>query len=327
MSQSRELRFALETVRHAAELARNVQAQMVSPALTKQDRSPVTVADLAVQALVAASLETAYPDDALVGEEDASQLRHPEQADTLGRIAEFVGWAIDGTTPEQVCNWIDRGRGEPSGRFWVLDPIDGTKGFLRRDHYVVALALIENGRVRLGVLGCPQLTAACEPAGGGAGSLVYALAGGGTWSVPLDGGEPCQLAASRSDDPGAARLLRSVEAGHTNVDQINALAEALGTRAGPVLMDSQAKFAVLAAGGAELLFRLISPSRPDYREKIWDQAAGALVIQEAGGRVTDLDGKPLDFTRGRTLAANRGVVASNGILHGKALEALRQVGA
>jgi len=92
-------------------------------------------------------------------------------------------------------------------------------------------------------------------------------------------------------------------------------------------MDSQAKYAVLAAGAGELLFRLLSAAKPDYRERIWDQAAGSIVVEEAGGKVTDLDGKTLDFSRGRTLAANRGVVASNGLLHDAALAALAQVGA
>ncbi|MEM1305276.1 MAG: inositol monophosphatase family protein, partial [Planctomycetota bacterium] len=95
----------------------------------------------------------------------------------------------------------------------------------------------------------------------------------------------------------------------------------------PVGMDSQAKYAVLAAGGGEMLVRLLSPARPDYREKIWDQAAGSIVIEEAGGRVTDLDGKRLDFSHGRTLAENRGVLATNGHLHEAALAGLREISA
>jgi 3'(2'), 5'-bisphosphate nucleotidase len=75
----------------------------------------------------------------------------------------------------------------------------------------------------------------------------------------------------------------------------------------------------------ELLFRLISPKSPDYEEKIWDQAAGALIVEEAGGKISDLDGKALDFTQGRTLNNNRGVLASNEILHEDALEAIRSV--
>jgi 3'(2'), 5'-bisphosphate nucleotidase len=92
-------------------------------------------------------------------------------------------------------------------------------------------------------------------------------------------------------------------------------------------MDSQAKSVLLAAGEGDLIFRLLSPRRPDYQEKIWDQAAGAILVQEAGGRVSDLTGAPLDFSAGRTLARNAGVVASNGLLHDAALEAIRLAGA
>jgi 3'(2'), 5'-bisphosphate nucleotidase len=81
----------------------------------------------------------------------------------------------------------------------------------------------------------------------------------------------------------------------------------------------------LAAGVGDVLVRLISPSRPDYRERIWDQAAGMIIVTEAGGRVTDLDGQPLDFSCGRTLAKNRGILATNGLLHVTILEALRVI--
>ena len=92
-------------------------------------------------------------------------------------------------------------------------------------------------------------------------------------------------------------------------------------------MDSQAKYALLAAGRGDLLVRLLSAQAPNYREKVWDQAAGSLVVEEAGGRITDLNGMGLDFTQGRTLAKNRGVLASNSHLHPKALKALAEIGA
>jgi 3'(2'), 5'-bisphosphate nucleotidase len=111
------------------------------------------------------------------------------------------------------------------------------------------------------------------------------------------------------------------------VDEIGQLAAKLGVTAPAVGMDSQAKYAVLAAGEGEVLLRLLSPSRPDYREKIWDQAAGSVVIEEAGGRITDLDGQPLDFSHGRTLARNRGILATNGVLHDAFLDGLRAVNA
>jgi 3'(2'), 5'-bisphosphate nucleotidase len=87
-------------------------------------------------------------------------------------------------------------------------------------------------------------------------------------------------------------------------------------------MDGQTKQVLLAAGAAELLMRI--PIEPDYREAIWDHAAGALLVEEAGGRVTDLDGLPLDFTTGRHLLRNTGLIASNGLLHDTVLGVIRE---
>jgi 3'(2'), 5'-bisphosphate nucleotidase len=152
--------------------------------------------------------------------------------------------------------------------------------------------------------------------------------GQGAWTTSLASpGDFQPLKVSAQADPAQARLLRSFESGHTNVSQIDVFARALGIQAEPVLMDSQAKYAVLAAGKGDLLLRLLSPAQPNYREKIWDQAAGARVLEEAGGRITDLDGRPLDFTTGRSLRNNRGVLASNHVLHDAALKALGQIGA
>jgi 3'(2'), 5'-bisphosphate nucleotidase len=327
-----KIKFALEAVRRASRLVKLVQDEMVSPALTKDDRSPVTVADFASQALVACLLGEAYPDDPLVGEEDSRFLRQSPQ--TLEQVTGFVRRFIPSATPEAVCGWIDRGAGSPARRFWTLDPIDGTKGFLRGDQYAVALALVEEGAVQLGLLGCPRLgrggteSRPFVPDYGGAGSLAVAALAQGTWCTPLDGPARFErLRVSRQADPARARLLRSFESGHTDLGKIDQLIQALGIRAEPVGMDSQVKYAVLAAGQGELLLRLLSPSQPDYREKIWDQAAGSLILEEAGGTITDLDGVPLDFTAGRTLAHNRGVLASNGLLHAAALQALRRLNA
>jgi len=328
LTKTPELEFAINAVRQASLLVKQVQAEMVSSALTKDDRSPVTVADFAAQALVGHLLNDAFPGDAMIGEEDSTVLQTPEERTTLERITYFVGQYASGATPESVCQWIDRGSAQSADRYWTLDPIDGTKGFLRGDQYAVALALVVAGDVKVGVLGCPNLTDGYKPEIGGSGSLVVAVRGEGTWETAIEGQTAFkQVRVSPLTDPAGARLLRSFESGHTNVSQIDVFADNLGVEAEPVRMDSQAKYAVLAAGHGELYLRLLSPSRPDYREKIWDQAAGSIVIEEAGGKVTDLDGKPLDFTQGRTLAKNRGVFGSNSVLHEAGLEALKEIGA
>ena len=327
MLESPESKFAIAAVREACTVIRAVQKGLVTAALTKSDKSPVTVADFAAQGAVARRFAVERPSDVLVGEEDAADLRSDASRGTLANVTRFVAEVAPGATADEVCASIDRGRAEPVPRFWTLDPVDGTKGFLRGEQYAVALALIENGRVELGVLGCPNLRADGTADVGGTGCVIAAERGRGTWASPLGSETWSRLLVSGRRVAKEARLLRSVEAGHTNVDEMGELVVALGGTAEPVLMDSQAKYGVLAAGCGELLFRLLSPSKPDYRERIWDQAAGSIVVEEAGGRVTDLDGKTLDFSRGRTLAANRGVVASNGLLHDAALAALKQVGA
>ena len=72
---------------------------------------------------------------------------------------------------------------------------------------------------------------------------------------------------------------------------------------------------------------MLSPEKPEYREKIWDQAAGSIIVEEAGGMVTDLDGRKLDFGQGQSLSKNRGICASNGKVHDQILKALRVVSA
>jgi len=323
-----EMKFALETVRQATLLVKKVQLEMVSDALTKGDKSPVTVADFAAQALVSQRLQQAFPSDALVGEEDSGELRKPEEADKLSRITDFISGYIPQATPELVADWIDYGNAEPTQRYWTVDPIDGTKGFLRGEQYAVALALLVDGKVELGVLGCPNLSSGSSQDIGGPGSLIFARRGQGTWTMPLESEEdPVRLHTSEIQDNAQARFLRSFESGHTNVSQLDVIGEKMGVAAEPVRLDSQAKYAILAAGEGDLIFRLISAKMPDYKEKIWDQAAGLIVAEEAGGKVTDLDGKALDFTQGRTLANNRGVLASNSHLHQAALEAIKAAGA
>lgn len=323
-----EICFALQAVRQAALLVRQVQDELVPQALQKGDRSPVTIADFASQALVGKLLSESYPGDVLIAEEDSSALRSPEGRPVLDQVREFTARFVPSATPEDVCRWIDLGTAEAATRFWTLDPIDGTKGFLRGDQYAVALALVDRGQVQIGVLGCPNLIDAYRPDLYGDGSLVVAARGQGTWTASLQHPEHFEpLHVSQRREPSQARILRSVESGHTHVGLIDEFASSLAVEVDPVSMDSQAKYAVLAAGKGDLLLRLLSSKQPDYKEKIWDQAAGSIILEEAGGQITDLHGRPLDFTTGRSLQNNRGILASNGHLHAAALHALQAIGA
>jgi len=328
VNYEQEKAVAISAVRQAARLCEAVRLEMVPAAIEKSDKSPVTVADFGAQAVICRALGLAFPQDPVVGEEDGADLRQPEMAPVLETVTAQVGRWVEDSTPDQVIDWIDHGNGDVAPRYWTLDPIDGTKGFLRGDQYVVALALLVDHQVQIGVLGCPQLPfqrLSGSPTNN-IGSLVIAVRGEDCWATPLETSEHfIKLQVSNTTDPRQARIFGSYEAEHTNQAQIDAFARRLEVNSTPVRMDSQAKYALLAAGQGELMLRMLSSARPDYREKIWDQAAGSIIIQEAGGRVTDLDGKPFDFSTGRTLENNRGVLASNGHLHKPALAALSEV--
>lgn len=304
---------ALQAVRTASIICSRVQEQLVSEdSLAKKDKSPVTVADYASQALICHTLKAHFPDIPIVGEENADALRKPENAPLLKKIHTF----LPEMTEASILTAIDYGNADGGDLFWTLDPIDGTKGFLRGDQYAVALALIEKGRVVLGVLGCPNL----EYEEGHPGSLFYALRGQGAFSADfnMDKSSSIQVSHRRPDD--TVRFLESVEAGHANHAGQAEVMAFFGDRKASVRVDSQVKYAVLARGEADVYLRLPRPDMPDYREKIWDHAAGVIIVEEAGGMVTDVSGQPLDFSRGRTLSQNRGVIGSNGQFHDPVVE-------
>lgn len=307
-----------------AALGTRIQAEMGGDWLVKGDRSPVTVADFAIQAAFARRLAAFEPDAMLVAEERSRELQSGKAGGTWEKVAHYVSTLEPGATLDLVAEWIDRGAAPPGGRFWTLDPIDGTKGYLREEQWVIAAALIEDGDVVLAGLACPVLDSAGRPVQNGSGSLIVASRGEGSWSraLTIDGRGFKRMQVSSRWDPTEARLLASVESKHTNHRQIAAIMERLGSRADMVRMDSQAKYAALAYGKAEMLLRLPTDEHSDYREKIWDQAAGSLIVEEAGGRVTDMHGRPLDFRAGRELIDNQGVIASNSVLHDQILAAV-----
>ena len=318
---------AVRAVRAASLACRAVRAGEPGK-LDKADKSPVTVADFAAQALACRELQRAFPDDPVIGEEDAAELRAGSQRPFAARVTAAVNDAaadfdVPAATDEEVFAWIDRGGAQAySDRFWTIDPIDGTKGFLRGGQYAVSLALIEDGELTVGALGCPNLRH-----DGGSGALFLAVRGAGATVQNLfdrADAPPLKIQTSGVTDPAGARLCESVESAHTSHGAAAEIAAKLGITRDSLRLDSQAKYAEVARGGADVYLRL--PTREDYVERIWDHAAGVLVVEEAGGRVTDVDGKPLDFTRGRGLDGNRGAVATNGALHDAVLDAVAAAG-
>jgi 3'(2'), 5'-bisphosphate nucleotidase len=332
----KELSTALAAVHLASMVTSAIQHHLASgQRLTKSDDSPVTVADFAAQAVVCDALRAALPGCVIVAEESASELRKPQASGLRRVIHAHVHAALQRDINEQqVLDLIDIGASDvPASRtFWTLDPIDGTKGFLRGDQYCVALALIHEGKVVLGVMGCPRLPVdvSLSPSQGqddeDEGVLMAAVIGQGTrvWSLSDTSPAAGKLVRVSNTPAGpTARICGPVESEHADHGRSDQVARSLGITSEPVRMDSQAKYAVVARGQAEIYMRL--PQKVDRREYVWDHAAGAIVVTEAGGIVSDIHGKPLDFSVGKRLEKNWGILATNALIHDATVRALSRV--
>ncbi|KAK3175357.1 hypothetical protein OEA41_002604 [Lepraria neglecta] len=347
MSYRKELRVAELAVQRAALLTQRVFHEKAKGTLSKDDKSPVTIGDFGAQALIIHAIRRSFPTDEIVGEEEASSLRENKAlADQIWRLVnstkledeaaeEQVGGPIK--SQREMLQAIDEGQspGGSRGRIWALDPIDGTMGFLRGGQYAVCLALIVDGHIKVGVLACPNLPVddstplsadVANDSGEGRGVLFSAVLGSGATSRSLSRGA---LEKSQSihmkDVPNITHAIfcESVEAGHSSHSDQADIAKKLGITRQSVRMDSQAKYGSIARGAGDLYLRL--PVRADYEEKIWDHAAGDLIVREAGGHVTDVEGRRLDFSLGRTLKENKGVIAAPKAVHEHVLDAVRSV--
>jgi 3'(2'), 5'-bisphosphate nucleotidase len=250
-------------------------------------------------------------------------LREPDNTALRDQVVASVQAVLLLLDADAVLAAIDRGThsGGATGLHWVLDPIDGTKGFLRLDQYAVALGLIEDGEVVLGVLGCPNLPVTADGADGAKGCIFAAVKGESAVQRGVDDPTEIPISVDPVDDPARSRFCESVEKGHTSQSDSALVAARLGITAPPYRIDSHCKYAAVARGDAAVYLRL--PTRPGYVEKVWDHAAGVAVIEAAGGTVTDCRGEPLDFSLGRRLEKNKGVIVTNGRFHARVVAAVR----
>ncbi|KAI9075623.1 hypothetical protein K1719_042423 [Acacia pycnantha] len=335
---AKELEVAVRVVHVACALCGRVQERLFSVGddhvMSKDDDSPVTVADLSVQATISWLLSETFGSQnvSIVAEEDTEIISKDDSAGLLAAVVATVNESLASApkyglqSPEttletsEVLKAIGRcsSTGGPSGRHWVLDPVDGTLGFVRGDQYAVALAMVEDGKVVLGVLGCPNYPVKTE-------SLDYHYQNHETKSnlasaIPKAWGKGCVLYASK-DDPALATLCEPVEKANSNHSFTAGLAHSVGLRNQPMRVHSMVKYAAIARGDAEIFMKF---ARSGYKEKIWDHAAGVVIVEEAGGVVTDAGGRLLDFSKGIYLEGlDRGIIACSGLtLHDKLIAAV-----
>jgi len=321
---SPEVVTAVQAAVKASALCEKIRKDLAKQeSILKKDKSPVTIADYGSQAIICKLIRERFADDTIVAEEDSRELRRPDRSNILGQVTKYVNAFVRTSSSKEVCSWIDFSSDSITDRFWTLDPIDGTKGFLRGDQYAIALALIENGMVKLGILACPNLYLDVTQRSGGKGCLFVALKGKGSVEMDINGMGKRTISVSNVKNPSEAVITESVELDHADHLTHQRLAEKLNIFKPSLRMDSQAKYGILARGEATLYLRVPSTAEPGYKENIWDHAAGSIIAEEAGGKVTDILGSPLDFSCGIKMLKNHGILASNGILHDVILKALK----
>lgn len=226
----------LPIVRVAGDAIMAVYSRGTPEVQLKEDDSPVTQADLASHRVLASRLKPLLSECPVVSEEDAGP-------------------------------WVHR---QSYGRFWLIDPLDGTKEFIARNgEFTVNIALIEDGRCVLGVVYASAIDALYW---GGASLGAFRCMGGQTAAIKVAASNPGQaprVVASKSHLNEATRSL------------INRLGEVSLVQAG-----SSLKFCRVAEGEADIYPRLAPTCE-------WDTAAAQAVLEGAGGVVVDLQGMPL----------------------------------
>lgn len=359
---ARELETALDAVRLASTLCQEVQAQLMrmdEQAETKEDRSLVTLADYAAQAIIVWRISQDFPDMTLVGEEDAEALTEGGEggAATLAKIVALVNKTLKThigddaveLSSQDVVSAINKGKstGGAKGKHWILDPVDGTLGFVRGDQYAIALALMDEGDLKVGVMGCPNMPKqgdvlefetsysygfsprlvskmlAGDSLGWYKGCIFTAVRGHGSYMFPVDeelNFEPSKVTVSGAFDPQKAKFTEPVMKANSSQGFTAAVATNLGIECKPLRIYSQVKYGSVARADADVFMKF---PKAGYREKIWDHAAGVILVEEAGGRVSDAGGAPLNFAGGRYIEGlDRGIIAASSALHERLLDAV-----
>jgi 3'(2'), 5'-bisphosphate nucleotidase len=269
MGYEYELESALEAARQAGQVV--LEAYRHFQAIPDAPIDISTEADRQAQETILNHLKRTFPSDALCAEEQT-----PALAGTVS-----VG-----------------------PRLWVVDPIDGTRGFARKNgEFSVMIAFVEHGRIAVGVV--------LEPAKG---RCTYAARGQGCWRQD-NGGDPVACRVSTTSELGTAVMVQS----HSRSPSVpSRMAEAVRPSRVVETYSAGIKLALVARGEVDLYVN-------DYTQfHDWDIAAGDLLVTEAGGTVTGLHGEELRY--GLPEAWQRsGLLGSNGRVHAEALKRLERV--
>jgi len=298
-----DLDDACDAVHDATNLAIAARRELPPDAIVrKADGSVVTAVDVALQVLILGRLERAFGAIPIIAEEDLSSIGGKPAAEAHCRRL-LAAWGFEGGEAG-IERALSSGGLEGSTRgmdfVWVLDPIDGTQGFVDDDHWCPCLALLHRGEVVFAANGHPTVLG---------GMLLAGVKGRGSWWTPLCGGESTRARVSQDALAPDARV-RVVAPARATPSQVRARTEvglATGHACDLVHSDSQAKYAHVIAGLADVAFSRRGGGPGKY---VWDHAGAVLLAREAGAWVGDTDGGEIDFSLGRRLGGNRAVICA-----------------
>jgi 3'(2'), 5'-bisphosphate nucleotidase len=250
---------------------------------------------LATQYILVKAIQAKFPNDAIIAEEDLVNSTEDQKL----RLQTFLHQSISAQklplpSPE-------------TRRFWTIDPIDGTKGYLRGGQYAICVALVVDQEVQLAFLACPRLPTSLSKSPA---TLFVAIRSLGVLEMSLAEGRNRRLGFGlRPSGQTQPILAESYESNHTDHQFSKTFSRALNLSEETVRMDSQCKYGIVARGDAHIYLR--RPTKPGYVERIWDHAPGVLIVEEAGGTVTDFEGKRIVFAPEAALSRAGGILATN----------------
>ncbi|KAK4439254.1 putative PAP-specific phosphatase, mitochondrial [Sesamum alatum] len=352
------LQAAVDVVERACRLCVDVQKSLFSSdgkIIEKMDKTPVTVADFGVQALVSLEMSKLFPSIPLIAEEDSAFVREKNLVDAVVEVVSDKATIGDKElSRDDVLKAIDRGGknaslfGPQPATYWILDPIDGTRGFVKGSEalYVVGLALIVEGEIVLGVMGCPnwqdghsdEVNKVQGDAGSvsRSGAIMVSHVGCGTWRTKL---WDLQIGNTKMDPNWTRCLVDGFHLVHQAryctaesqtweslplSTQFNAVTNANSVGEKQILLvpgccGSLCKYLMVASGRASVFIL-----RAATETRVWDHAVGVICIREAGGQVTDWKGRQLDFAADqrerRVLFPSGGILVTNDRLHDQIVE-------
>ncbi|KAK8808391.1 hypothetical protein WA158_008292 [Blastocystis sp. Blastoise] len=329
------LNAAIDVVRKASLISKEIQKTISSEnVISKSDLSPVTVADYSVQAIISLHLIRLFGKEnfKLVAEEDSNFLQTSQGKDCLERVTTYVNQAFESDiyTEQDIIEVLSNNNNiDTNHDYWVLDPIDGTKGFIRKQYYAIGLAYIHNHTPFFGIISSPNLSFSSFSSSLNIydsfpkGCIFVAQQSSGVKMIDLDTHISRAICCHDIQSVSDAVFVTSYERGHSNVSILDSIKQELNNNTQSIYIDSMTKYCLVARGDAHVYYRY-KPTN-DYKENVWDHAAGYIIAKESGLIVTDILNKEIDFSTGKKLSNNHGILVSSPSIRPQVMNAIHKV--